>query len=164
MQPCPHQGQGDHRWVLEATHILEEKIEWLGRLATRMRSTSCWCFHSCGHLRWSRACLRGHTKTSTGEDHAKAPPAISHQEDQRGRCLQSPSPTLLRRWVTFQDQKGKSSSKEDSLGKCMGQVSGRGEPAECDFGPLPILEPKLESFLEGQCPHPDKEGTLHGKL
>ena len=60
-----------HWWALEATHILEEKTEWLSWLATRTRSTSCWHSHSHGHLRrWSRGCLRGHTKIPTGGDHA----------------------------------------------------------------------------------------------
>ena len=136
--------------MLEATHILEEKIEWLSQSATRMRSTSCWHSNSCGHLRrQSRGCLRGHTKTPTGGVQTKAPSAISHQEDQRRRHLQSPSPTQPRRQVTFQDQEGESLSEEDSPGEHMGQASGGGEPVECDLGPPPTLEPKLESFLGG---------------
>ena len=147
-----------HQQVLEDAHILEEKIEQLSWLATRMRSTSCHLSH--GHLRrQSRGHPRGHIKTAAGGDDAKAPLAISHQGDQRGRCLQSPSPTQLRRWVTFQNQKGES-LPEDSLGEHRGQVSGRGEPAECNLGPPPTLEPELESFLGGQHPHKMQKGLV----
>ena len=53
-----------HQQVIESTHVLEEKTEWLSWSATRTRSTGCHHSHSCGHLRrWSRGCLRGHTKT-----------------------------------------------------------------------------------------------------
>ena len=142
-----------HWQALEAAHILEEKIEWLSQSATRMRSTGCQHYHSCAHLRrQSRGCLRGHTKTPTGGHHAKVPLAISSQEDPRGRHLQSSSPTQWRQQVTFQDQKGESSSEEDSLGEHMGQASSRGEPAECDLGPLPTLKPELGVFLGGWHP------------
>ena len=108
-----------HWQVLEAAHILEEKIEWLSQSATRIGSTSHWHSHSCGHLRRQpRGCSRGHTKAPTGEDHARAQLAISHQENQRGRCF--PSSTPSRRWVTFQDQQGESLSEEDSSGEHMG--------------------------------------------
>ena len=46
--------------MLEATHILEEKIEWLRWLATRIGSTGCWHPHSHGHSRrQSKGCPRG---------------------------------------------------------------------------------------------------------
>ena len=81
-----------HQPALEATHILEKKIEWLSQSATRIRSISCQHSHSHGHLRrQSRRCPRGHTKTPTGEDQARTPLATSHQENQRGRCFPSPS-------------------------------------------------------------------------
>ena len=137
-----------HQQALEATHILEEKIEWLSQLATRIGSTGCQHSHSCGNLRrYSRGCPRGHTKLPTGEDHARTPLVTSCQENQRGRCFLSPSSTQPRRWVTFQDQQGESSSEEYSLGEHMGQASSRGEPLEYDLGPPFTLEAKLESFL-----------------
>ena len=138
-----------HQWALEATHMLEERIEQLSQLATRMGSTSHWHSHCHGCLkRQSRESPRGHTRTPTGEDHARTPLATSHQGNQRGRCFPSPSPTQPRRWVTFQDQQGESTSEEYSSGEHTGQASGRGEPEEYDLGPLPTLEPRLESFLE----------------
>ena len=139
-----------HQQVIEATHMLEEKIEWLSQLATRIGSTSQW--HSCSHgcvRRQSRGCLRGHTRTPTGEDHARTPMATSCQGNQRGRCFPSPSPTQPRRQVTFQDQQGKSLSEEYSLGEHMGQASNRGEPEEYNLGPPPTLEPELGVFPGG---------------
>ena len=118
---CNHalaQAREAHQQVLQAAHMLEEEIEWLSQSATTIRSTGHQHSHSHGYLRrQSRGCPRGHTETPTGGDHAKAPLAISHQEDQMGRCLQSPNPSWLRRQVTLQDQKGKSLSEEDSSGK-----------------------------------------------
>ena len=120
-----------HQWALEATHILEEKIEWLSQSATRIRSTSHQFSHSHGYSRrWPRGHLRGHTKTLAGGDHAGTPSLISCQENQRGRCFPSPSPTWLRR----QDQQGESLSEEDPTEEHMGQASGRGEAVECDLG------------------------------
>ena len=37
------------------------------------------------------------------------------------------------------------------------QVSGGGEPTECNLGPPPTLKPELESFLEEQAPIQDAE-------
>ena len=120
-------------WALEATHILEEKIEWLSWSATGIGSTGCWHSHSHGHLRrWSRGCPRGHAKTPAGEHHTRAP---SHQESQRGRCFPSPNPTQLRRQVTFQDQQGESSSEEYSSGEHMGQASSQRQTSRmCNLG------------------------------
>ena len=147
--------------MLEAAHIVEEKIKGLSWLATRIRSTSCECSHSHGHSRrQSRVCLRGHTKTPAGEDHARTPSVASHQENQRGRHFPSPSPTHLRRQVTFQDQKGESLSEEYSLGEHVGQVSGRSEPEDYGLGPSPTLEPELEYFLGGQHPCKAQKGVM----
>ena len=64
MQPCPCKAREAHWQVLEAAHILDEKIEWLSQLATRIGSTSHQHSHSHEHLRrWSRGHPRGHTKT-----------------------------------------------------------------------------------------------------
>ena len=40
----------------------------------------------------------------------------------------------------------------------MGQASSEGEPAECDLGTTPALEPELESFLGELTSSQDVEG------
>ena len=159
-----------HQQVLEATHILEEKIKWLSWSATGIISTSHWHSHSHGHSRrWSRGCLREPTKTPAGEYHARAPLAISHQENEIGRCFPSPSPTWLRRWVTFQDQQGESLSEEGSSGKHTGQASGRGDTEECDLRSMPALTQSWSlswgntHVRWGRGSWPANE-ALHGKL
>ena len=76
----------------------------------------------------------------------------------RGRQAQfpSPSPTWLKKHVTFQDQGGETSFQENPLGELLRQVTSR-ELEECDLGPLPTLEPELESFLDAQIPMPGAE-------
>ena len=132
-----------HQWALEAAHLLEENIEWLSWLATRMRSSSCQHSHSHGHLkRQSRRC----TKTPVCGGHTKVPLRLFHQENQRWKHVPSPSPTQPRRQVTFQDQKGK------SLKNTLPGSTWDRHPVECDLGPQPALAPELESFLGGRHP------------
>ena len=132
---------GEAYWqALVATHLLEERMERLSWSSMRMRLDNHQCSHSQGHLRRQ---LRGHwwrcTKTPAGRD---------HQRDLRGRqtLSPSPSPTRLRRCVTFQDQE--SSSEEDPLTRqCMGWSPDRRKSEEYDIGPPPTLQPELEYFL-----------------
>ena len=112
-----------HQQAFEATHLLEKNIDRLSHVATRARSASCQCFHTNSYSRrWPRG---GH--------------------------LQSPCPTKPKKHVTFWDQGGETSSKEDPLRQLLGQATG-GDLEEYDLGPLPTLEPELESFLEAPTP------------
>ena len=137
--------------VLVAATLLEGEIKRLNQSVSRKRSTGHWCSLRCDHLRrWSRGCPKRCTKTLAGGDPSGVPSAMSHHGDHQGRCVLSPSPTQPRRWVTFQEDK--TLATEDSSSGQMEQALGGGEPAECDLGPPPTLEPELESFLEEQAP------------
>ena len=147
-----------HWWALATTALLEGKIERLSQSVSRKRSTSHWSTCSHDYLRkWSRGCPRSCTKTWAGGDPSGVLSVMLHCGDHQGRCIQSPSPTHLRRWVTFQEDK--TLATEDSSLEWMEQVSGGGEPTECNLGPPPTLKPEFESFLEEQAPIQDaKEG------
>ena len=129
-----------HQWGLAAAHLLKERIKRLSQSATRTKQGNHWHSHSQGHLRrWSRGqCLRC-TKTPSGGD---------HQRDLRGRQTQSPSPRPTRPWkhVTFQDSE-LSSGEGPSMRWHAGQSPDRRKAEECDLGPPPTLEPKLEHSL-----------------
>ena len=65
--------------------------------------------------------------------------------------------------MTFQNQEDEVLSGEDPSRELLGQVTGGGELEECDLGPLPTLEPDLESFLEAPT-STQAAGDRHGSL
>ena len=117
-----------HWQVLEAAHLIEERIERLSQLAMRMRPDDCQHSHSWGHSRrWSRGHWWRHTKTPAGGDCPR---------DLRGRQTQSPSPNPTRpqKHVTFQDSE--SSPEEGPLMRWhTGQSSERRKAEEGNLGP-----------------------------
>ena len=134
-----------HWKALVATALLKRKIERLSWSVSRRRSTGCQHSSSHHHLRrWSTGCLRRCTKTPAGGDPSGVPSVMSHHGTIRGDVSGLPAPPD---WEDRSLSKTKLWLTEDSSSEQMEQALGGGEPAECDLGPPPTLEPELESFL-----------------
>ena len=85
-----------HWQVLPAAHLLEEKIERISQLATRMWPTNYHCSYSHSHSRmWSQGCHRRHANTPAGRDHSKVPRGTWAQSDWEDM---SPSWTRSQHW------------------------------------------------------------------
>ena len=134
-----------HWQALAAAHLLEERIERLSWSVTRAWPSNCQCFHSHSHSRrQSQGCQRRCTPTPTRREHLMV---LRERQAQSP----SPSPTQLKKHVTFWNQRDETSSEEDPSREFLGQATG-GELEEYDLGPLHILKPELESFLETLTP------------
>ena len=126
-----------HWWTLAATFILEERIERLSWLTTRMRLDDCQLSQSWDHsrrsYRWqSQRCYKA---LDGGGSQAWSP---------------TPSPTWPCSWVTFQDPE-----------LMLDEDQAAGQPsAYLNLGPSPKLRPDIEHFLwEPNATQEEEEGS-----